>query len=194
MEKMKIMGLAWGAVLAMSAIGVNTAAARPNVLEIKEHGAMKSTGSAVVESGEFYLKTNAGTFTCEDSSEGTLATNDAKTDTFTETNTSYKCNSGPFVFSDPGGVSAISVSAKGKATASVTVFVPWAAPNEHCVYTGKTSKDNEVKGENTVAGALTISEMVKEIKVKGQGCPEKKAELLFVLYPFGVYALEAELH
>ena len=53
---------------------------------------------------------------------------------------------------------AISVSAKGKATASVTIFVPWPPPNEHCVYTGKASKDNEVKGENTVTAALTVSE------------------------------------
>jgi hypothetical protein len=194
MRRINIMGVACGAVLAMGAIGVSTAAAHPKILEIKEDGAKKSTGTAVLEQGEFFLTTTTGNFTCEDYSEGTLATNDAKTDTFTETSTHYKCNTGPVVFSDPGGVSAISVSSKGKATASVTIFVPWPAPNENCVYTGKTSKDNEVKGENTVTDALTVSELVKEVKLKGQGCPQKKAELTFVLYTFGVFALEAELH
>ena len=105
MKKIKIMSLACGVVFAMGAIGVSTAAAHPKVLEIKENGTIKNIGTGVVEEGDFALTTTTGNFSCEDHSEGTLATNDAKTDTFTETNTSYKCNSGPFVFSDPGGVS-----------------------------------------------------------------------------------------
>lgn len=147
----------------------------------------------MAEEGEFFLTTTTGDFSCEDYSEGTLATNGPKTDTFTETRADYKCN-GPFVFSDPGGGATMSVSGKGKATASVTSCVPWATPDEHCGYTGKTSKDNEVKGENIVSGVLTVSADVKEVKLTGQGCPQKKAELLFVLYLFGVYVLEAELH
>lgn len=193
MRRIKSVGVALLAMLAMSTLGVGVASASPKVLEIKEEGLLKNTGTEVYEEGGFELKTTTGNFICESGASETLTTNDSKTDTFKLISAGYYCY-GPFEFGGPGGVSTITASAKGKATASVTVFVPWPAPNEKCVYTGKTSKDNEVKASNTVSGLLFFS-ISTPVKLKGQGCPQKKAELTWNSYTYGPSSeLEAALH
>ena len=110
---------------------------------------------------------------------GDLATNDAKTDTFTEISSEYECLNGPLKtnFSGHGGVSPLSVSAKGKATASVSVSVRWPVLYEQCVYTGKVKAGQLT----TVSGALVLFQP-KPTKLKGQGCPQKKAELAFNVF------------
>lgn len=175
MQHIKILGLSLVAVLATTAAAASSASAAPQLLQLTEGGAALVPGATVHEESGFTINAgpNPGTFTCTVESDVMLTNNDAKNDELSNLDTGYNCT-GPMSFFSRGGISVTSFGATGKGTSSVTIFIPGLpAPYEHCVYTGKTTKDNEVKAHNSTSGPIVFS--VTNAKLKGKECPSKKA-------------------
>jgi hypothetical protein len=182
------LGVTVVAVLTISAaMGASIASARSKV-QLVEEGHIVSTGTEVTldpDERGFELVTTAGTFYCVDFLSGTLAANDAKTlpITYGAHDVEFECFHGPVVFESLGGVYITSLDAKGDASVGVTLPVPWPTPYEDCVYTGKSTKVRFTFAPQQLAIVVGLSAGGKAIKLKGKGCPQKKAavELAFGL-------------
>ena len=185
-----MLGVTLVAALISAAMGASMASASPKV-QLVEEGHIVSAGTEVKlnpdESG-FELVTTGGRLGCDDFLSGTLGANDAKTlhITYSEHDVEFACH-GPVVFESLGGVYITSLNAKGDASVGVTLPVPWPAPFAQCVYTGKSTKAPFpfAPQQLTIFAGYGFG---KPIKLKGKGCPQKKATVEIAFQLLGAHS------
>lgn len=167
MRKVKSLGLA--AVVATAVLAGSTSAASAHRLELVEPGTGPLASGANVDAElNFTLATERGAVSCRTYQEGTI-TNGERVDTFTSDSEHDECE-GPAGFTEGSlGVFEVRLGVSGKATATVAVAIPWAAPYEGCVYSLR-----RVRGANTLSGKV---EATFAGRVRSSGCHEKPVQL-----------------
>jgi len=169
MQRIKTVGLALVAVMAISAALANTAssASKPKILEIKKSGNVAlGSGETVTAIWEFTV----GSEKCRNEMTGNVTVNNAKTDTYAGKTGTFKC--GEFENGSTPGAATFTFGANGKASVGSISFA--IGP---CTFSG-----TKFKGTNTTTGPLSAS--VSGKMKANKGCKTKTAELKTVATEF----------
>jgi hypothetical protein len=157
-------------VAAMAVGGVTAdAASAGRRLELSEKSTgVLASGTEITAELNFALVTPRGTIHCITAGVGPV-TNGAKIDVLTATFEHASCEA-PGVPEEVGsfGLSRVTMSAIGRATATLTIPIKWPPPYEGCVYKGT------VHGASTTTGFLEATFAGRLI---GEGCHEHAGTL-----------------